>query len=308
MTSFTYNWDQVNVYTQSKIREEGTLRMVDNGSPNGPHFGVVAVKKYGCILWEPLATLSSANWMKYRNTIGSSVAAISNDTEKIQTQDADSKILAETLEMFNELMDKMPFQDRKDFINKNQNTWLGQTHCLNCLKRCRAGDKKKCVNHKCGGLCDACHDEIEDKCPACNTKQIVECPICQEEKGVDHMCKSESCNHHVCWECYGRAFKVNHPIINCPLCRACFTKNDDDDDDDYDSDGSMPGLVGDQELDEELSDYIQNMSNVPTWDFDAIDTGISPQDQLDAGIQMVLWTSASSNGPPNASSNGAVKV
>lgn len=310
MTSFTYNWDQVNVYTQSKICEEGTLRMVDNGPPNRPHFGVVAVKKYGCILWEPLATLSSANWMKYRNTIGSSVAAISNDTEKIQTQDADSKILAETLEMFNELMDKMPFQDRKDFINKHQNTWLGQTHCLNCLKRCRAGDKKKCVNHKCGGLCDACHDEIEDKCPACNTKQIVECPICQEEKGVSHMCKSESCNHHVCWECYGRAFKVNHPIVNCPLCRACFTKDvdDDDDDDDYDSDGSMPGLVADQELDEELSDYIQNMSNVPTWDFDAIDAGISPQDQLDAGIQMVLWTSASSNEPPNASSNGAVEV
>ena len=66
--------------------------------------------------------------------------------------------------------------------------------------------------------------------------------------------------------------------------------------------------LDDDELDEELSDYIQNMSNVPTWDFDAIDAGISPQDQLDAGIQMVLWTSASSNELPNASSNGAVEV
>ena len=50
------------------------------------------------------------------------------------------------------------------------------------------------------------------------------CPVCFEYKLLEHMAPSDSCDHKVCWECYGKAHKASAAIVKCPICRRDFTK------------------------------------------------------------------------------------
>jgi hypothetical protein len=63
-----------------------------------------------------------------------------------------------------------------------------------------------------------------------------QCPICLEEKTKSDIVNSDTCSHGVCWSCYGRAFKANRPVMNCPLCRAVFTLTSNESDYDDSSD------------------------------------------------------------------------
>tara|TARA_B100000927_G_scaffold290311_2_gene288833 strand:- start:7153 stop:7878 length:726 start_codon:yes stop_codon:yes gene_type:complete len=51
-----------------------------------------------------------------------------------------------------------------------------------------------------------------------------QCPICFDAKPYDQMAPSDSCEHKVCWKCYGEAHKLSASILKCPLCRKDFTK------------------------------------------------------------------------------------
>tara|TARA_B100001057_G_scaffold500226_1_gene614149 strand:+ start:1126 stop:1881 length:756 start_codon:yes stop_codon:yes gene_type:complete len=51
-----------------------------------------------------------------------------------------------------------------------------------------------------------------------------QCPICLDLKPYDQMAPSDSCEHKVCWKCYGEAHKLSASILKCPLCRKEFTK------------------------------------------------------------------------------------
>lgn len=217
--NFNFDWTQYKAYEYAKSEHEGNLRMSCENDSNHlyEHEALIAVKKWGEVSWEPLGCLSAANWSKHRTTIAASIADIFSDSTKIKDSVEDGIILDETLEMFSDLFNEISPAEKKKFVRKYQSYWFGRTHCLNCLIRCNADTKKKCINHKCGGLCNACHEEIGQKCPGCHADQSGECPVCQEKKTSDHLCKSDTCSHYVCWECYGKSFRSGFPIQKCPL-------------------------------------------------------------------------------------------
>ena len=225
-----FNWNRVFLYNGAKDDEQGNIRV-----SNVADCPAIAVKKYGETSWEPLHTLSGANWREHRTDIANSLNNIFKDGDKIIQFKAVETIKNEAVEMVRELFTNLNPESKKQFLEKHKNTYLGKTTCGCCLENCLSGTKVKCINHQCSGMCQKCHDKIGEHCPVCNAEQVVECPICQETKKAKHVCKSATCSHCVCWECYGRAFQANHPILNCPLCRAVFTETNQEDNDEYDS-------------------------------------------------------------------------
>ena len=294
---FNFNWDYVPTYGSSKSSEMGSLRCSDEGRP------LVSVKRYGDINWEPFSSLSGSNWMKHRYDIADSLNKLFMDADAILKNHSVKIIKNEAIVMLTELYERLPPEEKKEFIIKHNKTFLGAIKCPNCLETCKSGSKVKCINHECFGMCKKCLDKIGDKCPVCDAVQETTCPICQETKTCEQLCKSDTCGHFVCWECCGRAFKAGHPIHNCPLCRADFIKRDDDDDDDgYDSMPSLHHDFSDSDSDDDDVDeqnqstlydggYPQNSSTVPYVNFGDVEMmpTVSPEDVVAAQIQIQLW-------------------
>ena len=169
---------------------------------------------------------------------------------------------------------------KRDFIKKNKN---------------------KCVHSDCCGMCDNCfknHTDGEGKCIACKKIQKIQCPICFDEFIKEKMCKSETCSHYVCWECYGRSFHHESPITSCPSCRAQFTKSknvyfDNDEDEDlnyidyeseYDSelDEIQTDIENDDLMSPEIFNRIENLDAIRTDEILTIVEALineSPQEQ-----------------------------
>ena len=244
------------MYSGAKESDIGNVRVSCNDQP------VMALKRYGCITWQPLHSLSGSMWCKYRNKSNDSIHEIFKDGDKIIELKAIETVKNEAVLMVDDLYNKLDDVEKKIFLEKHKNTYLGHTTCANCLEKCFSETKQKCVNYECAGMCGKCHEKLGDKCSVCNADQVIECPICQETKESSLFCHSTNCRHSVCFECCGRAFHSGHPIMNCPLCRGTFTENkgnDSDDDSDY---GDMPELTPDEEI-ENLIDMgiIENFEN-----------------------------------------------
>ena len=241
------------------------------------------VQKYGVYYWEPLSSLSGGIWKKYRTNVGSKIIEFKNSdnakwTGIIKKMNAQIKECKETSHA---LYEHLTPELKREFIKKNKNSWLAKETCSVCLEKTTNKNKNKCVHNDCCGMCDNCfksHTDEEGKCIACKKNQTIQCPICFDEFTKEKMCKSETCTHYVCWECYGRSFHHERPITNCPACRAQFTKSknvyfaDDDDDDyiDYDSeyDSDIADLHTEFEDDDlmstEIFDRIENLDATRT--------------------------------------------
>jgi|TARA_B100000795_G_scaffold245967_1_gene211400 hypothetical protein len=189
-------------------------------------------------VWHPIHHLSSSNWMKYRENFRQGFNDIIKGVEKEKDLLLKIKNMKDTRNMFEQLYSNLTNDDKRGFIKMNSDAWLHKITCLSCLNI--SEDKNKCMHHDCSGICPSC-TELWDKnttCPSCKKEQKIKCPICWCEKTSQELTKSVSCPHSVCWECYGKAFRAQKPIYNCPLCRAEFTKEPEifSSDSEYDSD------------------------------------------------------------------------
>ena len=260
-----FNWNRVQIYTHAKESDLGNIRVSCNDQP------VIALKKYGYITWEPLNSLSGSLWRKYRNKSNDSIHEIFKDGNKIMESKAIETVKNEAVLMVHDLYNKLDDVEKKIFLEKHKNTYLGQTTCSNCLENCLSETKQKCVNYECAGMCEKCHEQLGDKCSVCNADQVIECPICQETKEGSYFCNSAHCRHSVCFECCGRAFQSGHPIMNCPLCRGTFTENQNDVSDDDIDYGDMPELTTDDEIEnlidmeiiEDFANSLDDLGNQP---------------------------------------------
>jgi len=88
--------------------------------------------------------------------------------------------------------------------------------------------KKTCAMEGCLGMrvidFDRYNPDGYEVCFCCKQKQAIECPICYETKKPSNMVKSDTCAHHICWKCYGQAYKGGNPIKKCPMCRSQFVE------------------------------------------------------------------------------------
>ena len=111
----------------------------------------------------------------------------------------------------------------KDYGNEKDNpTKL----CHNCHKLDQNG-LKKCIHSDCPGLCESCHSQSVDlpNCLACQKSQDLDCPICYKQYHISELCPSDSCEHKICWQCFGNAYKSGNAINSCPICRKQFNHN-----------------------------------------------------------------------------------
>ena len=133
------------------------------------------------------------------------------------------KKMEDTRSMFEQLYKILSDDDKREFINANSGVWLQKITCVACLEITE--NKNKCIHHECSGLCQSCDDKWDkiSQCPSCKKEQKITCPICWCDKTSQELTQSVSCIHSVCWECYGKAFRAQKPIYDCPLCRAEFT-------------------------------------------------------------------------------------
>lgn len=168
-------------------------------------------------MWFPINKLTASGWVQMKDGL----------LELLDSQEKRSKIKYEEL---TDLYDLVPYNDRKAYLNKHGDGVLANECCSVCCKY--SPPLKKCMYSDCSGLCDTCYTSNMEKSPgvclACEREQNITCPICQEDHNKNNMVKSENCEHHVCWKCYGLAFKANRPIYSCPMCRCEFTKRDEE--------------------------------------------------------------------------------
>jgi len=190
----------------------------------------VCIRNYNGYIWFPIADISASNWMKYRDIIAKHLEQFKQlsqkDTKELTALRAKRHFLNESRAMIEEMFEHivhMSAEDKRNFIKKYKNTYIGRHICEVCLTH---SDKAtyRCIHYDCGGMCKSCHEKLGEHCAVCDRPQKITCPICQEEKSIEELGSSESCFHKVCWECIGRAYKAHAPIDKCPQCRAVFTK------------------------------------------------------------------------------------
>ena len=181
--------------------------------------------------WLPLDSLSSSNWMKYRENVAADLAARHKEYldlgKKRRDNTKEMATVDKTRQMLQELYTKMTPDDKRTFLNTHKKSWLSEHTCTICLENCET--KSKCIHRDCCGMCSSCHNKFTEEektdkcCPACNKPQKKMCPICQEPKSAEQLCEAEGgCGHSVCWKCFGLAVKAGHPLHSCPLCRGEF--------------------------------------------------------------------------------------
>ena len=109
--------------------------------------------------------------------------------------------------------------EKRRYIVEFKHTVVGSSTCYACLN-IDYTEHKKCLHPDCHGMCSKCFESMGDCCPSCGKEQIIQCPICREDKKKDALAKSKGgCNHYICYACLGKAYSLNKPITQCPLCR-----------------------------------------------------------------------------------------
>jgi hypothetical protein len=187
----------------------------------------ICITKRQTPTWHPVHELSAANWMKNRSYFEVGIIKIMQGKKNEKKLMKKIKNLEDTTNMFQQLYEKLSASEKKEFLNKNSGAWLHKITCIACLEITE--HKNKCIHHECCGHCQSCDDKWDKNsaCPSCEQEQKKTCPICLCDKGSQELTQSISCSHSVCWECYGRAFRAQKPIYDCPLCRAEFTLKED---------------------------------------------------------------------------------
>ena len=250
--------------------DEGTIKYY-KASPD-VIYPVICVKRWRTFEWIRLNELSAALWMRYRDNVEPEYMA------------AELSVEVEGAEMLSSLVKMLTMEQRKKWVAEH-NEYKDKI-CMECGSF--NPEKKKCIHHDCPGMCSTCFDIKNklgfEKCACCDKKQEITCPICQEDFTTENTVKSETCNHRICWSCFGRSVKSSRPLSHCPMCRGVFCDKlidleeyddmpplvdvDDDDDD-------MPPLV---ELGGELEyqNLIQEIARAQEgMDFDAIIAAIA---------------------------------
>jgi hypothetical protein len=218
----------------------------------------ICIRKRGWLSWEPLDSLSAANWRDNRATITGNMEKMFKKEEKKQEDiiKSTNAIVSKTKDLFYKIYKNLSKEDKKLFLKENNTSWLAKESCSVCFNK--ATKKHKCIHNDCPGMCENCSKDMLDcdgKCKSCLKSQLIECPICYDENPVEKMCKSKTCNHYVCWSCYGKAYHCGRPIESCPSCRADFIEMPDYDSSDYDSDNDS--LLNDDVWDDVDVDVIQ---------------------------------------------------
>ena len=211
---------------------------------NGEGDIYICLEKRDQLCWEPLYTLSAANWYKNRDFIAENMEKLLKKEAKKQEEiiKSSNAAIAKTKDLFYKIYKNLSLNDKKLFLKQHKTSWLAKESCSVCLNK--ASTRNKCIHLDCVGMCDECAKDMLDcdgKCKACSKSQQLLCPICYEENPAEKMCKSKTCRHYVCWSCFGKASHCGRPIESCPTCRAVFIDipeedSSDDDDDLFDSD------------------------------------------------------------------------
>ena len=174
--------------------------------------------------WIPCSKLTTSGWVQMKDGL---LALL-----QLQEKGHNDKGCI-TYEELRGLYDLVPYSERRAYLCKYNGGTLAKECCSVCCKH--SPPLKKCMYSDCSGLCDTCFVSSEetspDVCLACEREQKITCSICQDDHNITNTVKSDSCDHRVCWKCYGMAFKAKHPIYNCPLCRSQFTEKEEDFDD-----------------------------------------------------------------------------
>lgn len=205
----------------------------------------ICIMKRGLLSWEPLDSLSAANWMENRVTISENMEKLLKKEAKKQEEiiKSSNAAIAKTKDLFYKIYKNLSINDKKLFLKQHKTSWVAKESCSVCLNK--TSTRIKCIHLDCVGMCDECAKDMLDcdgKCKACSKSQLLLCPICYEENPAEKMCKSKACRHYVCWSCFGKASHCGRPIESCPTCRTVFIdipeedSSDDDDDDLLDSD------------------------------------------------------------------------
>jgi len=235
-----------NIYENGDDSDEGTIKYYDNSDHRGPpnHTEVVVcVRRHNELVWVRISDLSSALWMRHRDSIANewishTITHCSMEEVRASEENTTNKLVSSLLSM-------LSVEQRQKWVTENSE--YKDKICTECGSF--DTEKKKCIHFDCPGMCTTCFD-IKNKpgfenCYCCLQKQEITCPICQEDFPTDNLVKSEQCSHHICWSCFGRSVKSSRPLSNCPLCRNVFCdklldleKYDD-----------MPALEGDDEDD-----------------------------------------------------------
>jgi len=259
--AFHYNWDTVVLSKTARFAEEGLFR--PSNEIEDVHEAAVAVKANDGIVWKKLSTLSNDDLIKYREQITMSLSTMFKDTSTILNIQATRTTKNKAVNVLTELYEALEPDQKRALIRKHRRTFLGETKCVGCLKRCDPGSKKTCLANPnpadCGGLCHECYCKLDNVCTACdaNLVNVMECPICLEVQPSHHsMCPSDSCQHGVCFSCYGRASRFGNPLVKCPLCRSDFIAPSHDED--FDKDVVYDDISSEEEEEEEEEDQDNN--------------------------------------------------
>ena len=250
------------------------------------------IHKRGYYYWEPLSTISVANWMKYRASVGENINILLTREEGKREEliKANRLLQKKTKDLFYKLYENLSLNDRKTFLKNNSASWLAKETCSVCLSKTKT--KNKCIHHDCCGMCNSCFQNKMDehgKCKACNKSQLIECPICYDENPVEKMCKSATCSHYICWGCYGKSHHCGHPIVSCPSCRADFVEpRVEEDYDDTESDTDL-------DLDDDIWDGI-DIETIQAVERNLIENDPdSTTDDIITAINMLLNTPENEN-------------
>jgi ribosomal protein L40E len=188
--------------------DEGTIKYY-KASPD-VIYPVICVKRWRTFEWIRLNELSAALWMRYRDNVEPEYMA------------AELSVEVEGAEMLSSLVKMLTMEQRKKWVAEH-NEYKDKI-CMECGSF--NPEKKKCIHHDCPGMCSTCFDIKNklgfEKCACCDKKQEITCPICQEDFTTENTVKSETCNHRICWSCFGRSVKSSRPLSHCPMCRGVF--------------------------------------------------------------------------------------
>lgn len=169
-------------------------------------------KHYGRYKWTSLDKLSKTNKLHFANTIE---IAFRNHCI---SQNLDVDMGAGTYFAMQQECERLELEIRKKTLEMETFRLSRET----ILK------KKTCPMEGCPGMCaidfDRYNKEGFEVCFCCKKKQELECPICYETLSVNNMVRGDTCAHHICWKCYGQAYKGGNPITKCPMCRSQFVE------------------------------------------------------------------------------------
>ncbi len=187
--------------------DEGTIKYY-KASPD-VIYPVICVKRWRTFEWIRLNELSAALWMRYRDNVEPEYMAAELSVEV-------------EVDMLSSLVKMLTMEQRKKWVAEH-NEYKDKI-CMECGSF--NPEKKKCIHHDCPGMCSTCFDIKNklgfEKCACCDKKQEITCPICQEDFTTENTVKSETCNHRICWSCFGRSVKSSRPLSHCPMCRGVF--------------------------------------------------------------------------------------